>query len=541
MPKLSKKTVFETMQTEAGRLFSVKPLEKFSLQYIADSIKLFDTTKINIVNGSVSSIKKENDNELRASALIGSEKIGGFDNATQWGVPLENSRSALANAIWQTNDEAIKASYKRYMELKGGNIYKKRKEIDILSKERHAVDITGSEFENVDLDRIVDHLKGVTKELTKCEIVSDVDAEVKLENVERFFFCAESESFNKNSESTKIRTVEQFIKIRLTANAYDNEGEIGTTERMYVKRYSQVKFDELNQWRRSIIGILKEKKNCRIQETGVYPVLADGETVGVIMHEGIGHLLEAHRVQADDEGGTFRDKIGKIILPKFISVYSDPTIKNAYGSYGYDDEGIPAQRTCLIKNGMLMTYLYSRLTAGKEGILSNGSARADRAYNGSDMEYEGDGIPVPRMSNLVVESAKKYSLNNLKQHLIDLIKAQNAPYALYCRRLDHGSVSTDKGHNEIHPADTYRIYLDGHEERVRGVYIISTPYDLVNGIIACGGKQEHSFGYCGAESGMVPTTEIAPTAILRKVEFARENRRNKVEPMLPKPHVNGRL
>ncbi len=118
------------------------------------------------------------------------------------------------------------------------------------------------------------------------------------------------------------------------------------------------------------------------------------QVVGLMVHESTGHPYEADRIlgrEAAQAGESFltRDMLGKRIGTEVVSVVDDPTLKNSYGYYLYDDEGVPARRRFLMKNGIINEFLHNRETAAEIGVSSNASARA----SGFDRE------PLVRMGN----------------------------------------------------------------------------------------------------------------------------------------------
>src|SRR6201999_282285 len=96
------------------------------------------------------------------------------------------------------------------------------------------------------------------------------------------------------------------------------------------------------------------------------PAILSARSSAVFFHEVLGHRLEGQRQRAAAEGQTFTKEIGKDILPNFLSVAADPTRATfgktwLSGSYAYDDEGQKAQRVELMQDGVLKTFLMSRL------------------------------------------------------------------------------------------------------------------------------------------------------------------------------------
>ena len=96
------------------------------------------------------------------------------------------------------------------------------------------------------------------------------------------------------------------------------------------------------------------------------PALLSGRAAAVFFHEVLGHRMEGHRQKDEEEGQTFTKKVGQEVLPKFLSVTDDPTLKEMdgiklAGSYSFDNEGVPAQRVVVIKDGVLENFLMSRM------------------------------------------------------------------------------------------------------------------------------------------------------------------------------------
>ena len=135
----------------------------------------------------------------------------------------------------------------------------------------------------------------------------------------------------------------------------------------------------------------------------------------------LGHRLEGQRQRGDEEGQTFTKDMGKDVLPTFLSVADDPTLTTfgktwLSGSYSYDDEGQKAQRVELIQDGVLKTFLMSRLPIASFSE-SNGHGRAQTGR-----------MPTGRQGNLIVTSTKSESNADLRKQLIE--EAKKARQAL---------------------------------------------------------------------------------------------------------------
>lgn len=218
--------------------------------------------------------------------------------------------------------------------------------------------------------------------------------------------------------------------------------------------------------------------------------------------------------------------------PGFLSLYDDPTLPGYDGSYRYDDEGVPAQRVVLVENGILKNYLHSRETAGKFGhklgkpMKSNGHARADNR-----------GQPTPRMSNIVVKSENERSMEELKEMMLKECREKGKEYGLMLLGTSGGFVVPELSFFHTFPKKIIRLYTDGREERVKGIYLVSTPYQMLDNIVATSDHYDTFQGTCGAESGWIPSTEIAPEAYIKSVEYGiiPRSEYRKYFPFLSKP------
>ena len=277
---------------------------------------------------------------------------------------------------------------------------------------------------------------------------------------------------------------------------------------------------------------LESLRLAPVAEPFVGPAILSGRAAGVFFHEIFGHRVEGHRQKDETEGQTFTKSIGTPVLPDFLSVQFDPTRRtingiDLNGHYRYDDEGVPAQRVIVVEAGVLKTFLLSRspvLTFDK----SNGHGRKQP---GSEV--------VSRQSNLIVESSKQVSEARLRGMLLDEIMRQKKPYGLYFEEVTGGYTQTRRGGLQafaVMPIVVYRVYADGRpDEMVRGVDIVGTPLASFSKILATSNRQEVFNGYCGAESGSIPVSAVAPALLVSEIETQRKEKSPDRPPLLPRP------
>ena len=262
------------------------------------------------------------------------------------------------------------------------------------------------------------------------------------------------------------------------------------------------------------------------------PAILSGRAAAVFFHEVLGHRLEGQRQRGDEEGQTFTKQLGKDVLPTFLSVADDPTITTFHktwlsGSYAYDNEGEKAQRVNLIQDGVLKNFLMSRLPIANFSN-SNGHGRAQTGR-----------MPAGRQGNLIVTSTKTESEAALRRQLIEEAKKQGKPYGLYFEDISSGFAVTTRSSPQafqVIPLVVWRVYIDGRpDELVRGVSIVGTPLAALKRILATSDKSEVFNGECGAESGTIPVSAVAPAMLLSEIETQRQPQGTARTPILPIP------
>src|SRR5262249_14543736 len=257
----------------------------------------------------------------------------------------------------------------------------------------------------------------------------------------------------------------------------------------------------------------------------------------VFFHEVFGHRAEGHRQKDITEGQTFASKVGQPILPNFLSIVDDTTMKKLDGTdllgyYQFDDEGVPAQEVTLVDHGILRNFEMSR------------SPLADFPHSNGHGRRQLGAVPVSRQGNLIVKSSKTMTNAQLRAKLIELIKEQNKPYGLLIDDIAGGFTFTGRGQPQafqVLPLVVYKVYPDGRpDELVRGVDIVGTPLAALTKIVATGDTTEVFNGYCGAESGSVPVSAASPAILTRELEVQKKQTSTDRPPILPPPaHDSG--
>ncbi len=289
---------------------------------------------------------------------------------------------------------------------------------------------------------------------------------------------------------------------------------------------------------RAMIGLLARLRRAPVVDPFSGPAILSGRAAGVFFHEIFGHRVEGNRQRNADDGQTFTSRVGQPVLPAFLSVAFDPTIKKVgnvelMGHYVYDDQGVRGQRVTVVDAGVLKTFLLDRAPL-KNFSKSNGHGRAEPGF-----------LAVSRQSNMQVVSSKTVSRERLMEQLREEAFRQGRPFGLLFDNIEGGFTTTGRGSANafnVLPNVVYRIYTDPRREPelVRGVDLIGTPLAAFGKIIATDDQIDVFNGVCGAESGGVPVSASSPALLVSEVEVQKKMQSQETRPILPAPPMRGK-
>jgi predicted Zn-dependent protease len=446
--------------------------------------------------------------------------------------PLEDDPQALRNTLWLLTDERYKESLSSWFKKKSRGVYRaddpERAPSFSREEPRSAVD-PPAPFP-FDRTRWREEVKSLSATFRAHPAVFDSAVRVNADKTVRWF---------TSSEGAALVTEETIYGIHVSAAARAVDGQLLEDSRdFYARTEAGLPSPErLRAEAAALAAELEALRTAPVIDPYTGPALLAPVATGVLFHEAVGHRLEGERQDDDKEGQTFKGQVGKAVLPSFLSVVDDPTRArlgdtDLNGSYAFDDQGVPAQRTVLVQDGVLRSYLLSRRPA-KPFFHSNGHGRAQGAQQ-----------PAARMGNLFVTSSRTAPLEELKRMLVAEAKRQGKPYALVIRDITGGNTNTASyGYQAFKGTPRLVTRIDvatGKEELVRGVELVGTPLTSVNKLVATSAETGVFNGYCGAESGYVPVSTVAPWALVSEIELQRVARANERSPVLPAPWSEGR-
>jgi len=225
---------------------------------------------------------------------------------------------------------------------------------------------------------------------------------------------------------------------------------------------------------------------------GTMPVVLSSEAGGTMVHEAIGHGLEADLVQSGIS--VYRGRIGEQVASPLVNVIDDATIPYARGSFPFDSEGSPGQKTVLVENGILRGYLYDRLTAMKEGCSSTGNGRRE-SYHAK---------PIVRMTNTLIAPGSSDP--------VEIVRA--VPAGLFVKKMGGGQVNTVTGDFMFEVSEGYLIENGDVGEPVRGATLTGNGPDVLKKILMVGSDLGFAIGTCGKDGQGVPVADAQPTMLI---------------------------
>lgn len=442
-------------------------------------------------------------------------------------LPLDNNAQAIKQKIWYSTDKVYKEAIETYEKAKTNAAVKVEQE-DKSADFSKETPVKFSESVNkivIDRKKWISHVEQLSNLFNSDPLIYDGSVSFQLENKTKYFV---------NTEGSQLMFDESSIRVFVYAKTKSSDGMSLPLYESYFAFTPETlpSIDKIESDILEIIKLLKELREAPLMDTYTGPAILSGEASGVFFHEIFGHRVEGHREKDPSSSQTFKKSVGEYILPKFIDVIFDPTIKDRdgielSGFYKFDDQGVKSEKVVSVEEGIFKSFLMSRSPI--EGFEhSNGHGRKQAGYNA-----------VSRQSNLIVESKNKVDQEELFQLLRDECKEQNKEYGLYFKTVQGGFTFTGRtvpNAFNVLPLVVYKVYADGREnELVRGVDLIGTPLSTFSNILSTSERVGVFNGVCGAESGGVPVSASSPDILVSKIEVQKKKKSQAKPPILAAP------
>lgn len=443
-------------------------------------------------------------------------------------LPVDDDEDALRAELWLRTDRAFKDAENRYTRVltnKAVTASEEDASADFSREEpsRHYGPVEPPSFEPAEWRA---RLVRISAQAKPYPFLLEADAGLSVRTENRYLVT---------SEGSEVVTGNRFVRLSYSMKARTDDG----MDLFRFQSYDGERFADLPD-ETTVVADLKRSAGeleallrAPLVEPFTGPAIFRGRAAAVFFHEILGHRLEGHRQKLEDEGQTFKKKLGEPVTAEFLSVQDDPTLERFRGTflrgfYRFDDEAVPARRVTLVEDGVLKGFLLSRSPI--EGFpRSNGHGRRSASNE-----------VVARMGNLVVSASRAVPYARLRERLLEEIRRQGKPYGLIFDDISGGYTNTSRSDAQsfkVEPLLVFRVFPDGRpDEPVRGVDIVGTPQASFLKIVAAADDPEIFNGTCGAESGWVPVAAVSPSLLLSEIEVEKKAKSSEKPPVLPPPH-----
>jgi predicted Zn-dependent protease len=529
--------VIVTMGQELDRELPILSKATPPAYFVSYILTSTDRSEVMGSNGALLSSEDSHSRWLETQVRVGSydldntHKVG--NSAPSQGsfgtsVPIDDAPDVLRRAMWQETDKQFRAASEGLIKINTS------KEVQVQTAEEHAPDFAREKPNTFYGPEVSVHPDRKPWEEKVRLYTRAFRASPQILNSIVTFSATGDNQYQVTSEGTRLQFGQVHYRLELFIQGKAPDG-------MDINRYYN--FDWVNPSDapedKAVLAeglVLRKELEALVAaplvEPYAGPALLTGRATAVFFHEVFGHRAEGFRQKDINEGQTFARKVGEPILPKFLSIYDDPTKRMLnkdilIGYYPFDDEGTPSERVTLVDHGVLKNFEMSRQPLTGFPV-SNGHGRRQIGAQ-----------PVSRQGNLIVESNLTVTNAELRRKLIEEIKRQGKPFGLLIDDIAGGFTFTGRGQPQafqVQPLVVYKVYADGRpDELVRGVDIVGTPLVSLTKIVATGDTMETFNGYCGAESGSVPVSASAPAILITEMEVQKKETSTDKPPILPPP------
>jgi len=428
-------------------------------------------------------------------------------------LPLDDDPIALRHQIWLTTDEAYKAAGEalaaKQAEMK--RFTADPNPVDDFSKEPVVTAVEPTVSLKIDQAEWGKSLEDVTNLYRKYPDIQSVSASARFSAINEYFV---------DSEGTVTRSGKLTYNLQLNSSAQADDGmRLSRNPYWTVGRAEELPTREklMSDAKQALDTVVALRKAPIVEEEYRGPVLFAPDAADDVIASLVGSNVVGRKPQPGRPNrtvGAFATSYKSRVLPTFLSIIDDPTLKDfqghsLIGSYAVDNEGVKAQSVNVVENGMLSAYLLGRQPL-RDFPASNGHGRAGPGS-----------LPAPSLGVLLLKSAEAQSPDELRKKIIQMTKDSGNPHAYRVDTLGPGNS----------PRLLYRIYPDGHEELVRGaVFSELDVRALRSNLVAVGNDPLVS-----NRTGGVPTTIICPSLLFDELEVKRADTSKDKLPDYPAP------
>ena len=428
-------------------------------------------------------------------------------------LPLDNDPIALRHQIWLATDDAYKSA--------GQALTQKQAALKQFSADEHPVD----DFAKAAVVTLIHPLNTLKVDeagwkKTLEEATNLYRAYPEIQSLSAFARFSLSNEYFLNSEGTVTRTGRNAYSVQISASTQAPDGmRLARSPAWTVANYSELPTREkLMQYSKDALETLKALRNAPIvDEEYRGPVLFEADAADDVISGLVGSNILGRKPQLGAPNrttGAFATSYKSRVLPTFVEVIDDPTMKefqgkSLIGNYDVDSEGVLPQPVNVIEKGVLANYLLGRQPI-RDFPVSNGHGRATPTSP-----------PGPSLGVMLFKSSEPKSMDELKKAMMD--KVSNGGQAFGYRVVTMGGTA---------PRLLYRIYAkDGHEELVRGAVFSELDVRALRNDLTAAGNDP----LVSNRMGNVSTTVICPSLLFDELEVKRADTSKDKLPEYPAP------
>ncbi len=428
-------------------------------------------------------------------------------------LPLDNDPIALRHQIWLATDDAYKAAGQALAEKQAAmkQFSADPNPVDDFAKAPQMIAVEPTVSLKVDETGWKKTLEEVTSLYKQYPDVQSVTASARFSAINEYLV---------NSEGTVTRCGKTTYSVQLSSSAQAADGmRLGRSPAFMVARPEELptRVALIGEAKKMLETVVALRQAPIVEEEYRGPVLFAADAADDIVASLIGQNVLGQKPQLGKPNrttGAFATSYKTRVLPNFLSVVDDPTLKDfqgksLVGSYAVDSEGVKTQAVNMIENGMLANYLIGRVPI-RDFPASNGHGRA---APGS--------FPGPSLGVLLLKSSEAQSAEELKKKVIQMVTDQGKAYGYRVETLGPGNS----------PRLLYRVYAkDGHEELVRGAVFSELDIRAIRNDLIAGNDPLVS-----NRAGGAPTTIISPSLLFGELEVKRADTSKDKLPDYPAP------
>lgn len=324
------------------------------------------------------------------------------------------------------------------------------------------------------------------------------DADERIVKVQLSLMVQEAEVLIANSEGVLVADFQPMLMLIASVVAEED----GKREQNRHNISARAGFEFLTKKR--VEQFVKDLVDGATQQFGaIQPKGGEMEVVlgaggsGILLHEAIGHGLEADFNRKGQS--IFSDKIGERIAEPFVSIIDDGTMRNTRGAVNVDDEGVAGQKTTLVENGVLTSYIHDKISAKHYGLSPTGNGRRQ------SFRHE----PMPRMRNTYMLEGP-----HTQGEIVASVK-----HGIFADNFTNGQVNIGAGDFTFYVKSGYLIENGKFTARIKDINIIGNGPQVLKDITMVAKNMEISDGgwTCGKAGQSVPVSIGMPAVKVKRL------------------------